>query len=350
MMLALEHDGALDIPPGDADFQVSDDFTVPVDLDLLAIYPHAHYLGHVLEGYATLPDGSRKWLIRITDWDPAWQAVYHYAAPVFLPRGTVISMRYHFDNSATNVRNPNQPPKRVRNGNQATDEMAHLSLQVLPRGGEAERNLFEESVMRHRLEKYPGDFAAQFNLGVLMLDRMRSAEAVGYLRGAVAARPGNPVALNTLGAALFSAGNVNEAAGLFERAVEANPHDTNARTNLASALIKEQRWEPAAVELRQVLEDKPDDSGVRQKLGDVLRLLGYVSAQKGSLDAAVTYWRESLRYRQNDAAMHNDLGEVLGRLGRAREAVAEFEAALRIDPKLENARRNLAAARARSGR
>jgi tetratricopeptide (TPR) repeat protein len=347
MMLPLEHDGALDIPAGDPDFQVSDDFTVPVDLDVLAVYPHAHYLGHVLEGYATLPNGSQKWLVRITDWDPSWQGVYHYAAPVFLPRGTVISMRYHYDNSAANVRNPNHPPKRVRNGNQATDEMAHLSLQVLPRGAQEQRTELQEAIIYHRLEKYPGDFMAQFNLGVMMLDRGRNADAIRYLRGAVAARPSNPVALNMLGAALFSAGDVNESAGLFERAVEANPHFTIAHSNLASALIKEQRWEPAAGELRQVLEDKPDDSEAQQKLGDVLRLLGYINAQKGSLDATISYWRESLRYRPNDAALHNDLGEVLARMGRMREAVPEFEAALRIDPKQEKAKQNLQAARAR---
>jgi Flp pilus assembly protein TadD len=345
MMLPLEHDGALDIPPGNADFEVSDDFTVPVDLDLLAVYPHAHYLGHVLEGYATLPDGSRKWLVRIPDWDPSWQGVYHYAAPVFLPRGTVISMRYHYDNSAANVRNPNQPPKRVRNGNQATDEMAHLSLQVLPRGTQEQRTELQEAIMRHRLEKYPGDFTAQFNLGVLMLNQRRNINAINYLRGAVGARPGNAVALNTLGAALFSSGEVNEAAGFFERAVEADPHSGDAHANLASAFIKMQRWEAAAGELRQVIEDNPEDGAARQKLGDVLRLLGYVSAQKGLLDQAVAYWRESLRYRENDAAMHNDLGEVLARMGRTREAVPEFEAALRIDPKQETARRNLLAAR-----
>ena len=101
-----------------------------MDMDLLAVYPHAHYLGHLLEGYATLPGGTRKWLIRIPDWDPNWQAVYRYRNPCFCPRERVISMRYHYDNSAANPRNPNQPPQRVRGGNRATDEMAHLWLQV----------------------------------------------------------------------------------------------------------------------------------------------------------------------------------------------------------------------------
>ena len=149
-----------------------------------------------------LPDGSRKWLIRIPNWDVNWQAVYRYRAPVFLPKGTVVSMRFHYDNSDGNPRNPNHPARRVRGGNRATDEMGHLWLQVLPRGAEDRRMELQEAIMRHRLEKYPGDFSAQFNLGALRLARGDAAGAVTYLRGAVAAQPDQPVALNTLGAAL----------------------------------------------------------------------------------------------------------------------------------------------------
>jgi tetratricopeptide (TPR) repeat protein len=349
MLLQLEHDGALDIPPGDADFPVSDDFVVPMDMDALAVYPHAHYLGHVLEGYATLPGGARQWLIRIPDWDPNWQSVYRYKEPVFLPKGAVVSMRYRYDNSAANPRNPNQPPRRVRGGNRATDEMAHLWLQVLPRGVEDRRMELQEAIMLHRLEKYPGDFTSQFNLGALLLARGGNADAIRYLRGAVATRPDHPVALNTLGAALLSAGNVNDAAGFFERALKANPRYTNARYNLANALAEQQRWEQAAGEFRKVLADNPDDAGARQHLGEVLRLWGDQRAQQGNLEEAATHLRDSLDFRQDDAVLHSDLGALLARLGRIREAVPEFEAALRLDPNLETARRNLQAARARLG-
>lgn len=349
MLLQLENDGALDIPPGDADFPVSDDFVAPMDMDVLAVYPHAHYLGRLLEGYATLPGGARRWLIRIPDWDPNWQAVYRYKEPVFLPKGTVISMRYRYDNSDANQRNPNQPPKRVRGGNQATDEMAHLWLQVLPRGGEDRRMELQEAIMRHRLDKYPGDFTSQFNLGALMLARGAIAGAVTYLRGAIAARPDHPVALNTLGAALLSNGNVSDAAGLFERALAANPRYTNARYNLANALALEQHWEPAAAEFRKVLAEDPQDAGARQHLGEVLRLWGDEKAKAGRLEEAAARLRESLEFRANDAPLHSDLGALLARLGRFREAVPEFETALRLDPNLETARRNLQAARARLG-
>jgi hypothetical protein len=308
MLLQMEHDGALDIPAGDVDFPVRDDFTVPMDMDVLAVYPHAHYLGHLLEGYATLPGGTRKWLVRIPDWDPNWQAVYRYTEPVFLPKGSVISMRYHYDNSAANPRNPNHPPKRVLGGNQATDEMAHLWLQVLPRGAEDRRMELQEAIMLHRLEKYPGEFTSQFNLGALMLARGDHADAVTYLRGAVAAKPENPVALNTLGAAMLSAGNVNDAAGLFERALKANPRYTNARYNLANALAEQQRWEPAAAEFRKVLGETPGDPGARQHLGEVLRLWGDERAKAGSLEEAAAHLRESLDFRQGDAVLHSDLG------------------------------------------
>lgn len=97
ILIQLENDNALNIPPGDRDFVISDDFRLPVNVDALAIYPHAHYLGKLLVAYARLSDGTRKWLIRIPDWNLNWQAVYRYRQPVFLPKGTVISMRFHYD-------------------------------------------------------------------------------------------------------------------------------------------------------------------------------------------------------------------------------------------------------------
>jgi Flp pilus assembly protein TadD len=346
MLLQLEHDSALDIPGGAQDFLAGDDFRVPMDMDVLAIYPHAHYLGHLLEGYATLPGGSRKWLIRIPDWDVNWQAVYRYTTPVFLPKGSVVSMRFHYDNSDGNPRNPNHPAKRVRGGNQATDEMGHLWLQVLPRGAEDRRMELQEAIMRHRLDKYPGDFSACFNLGALQLARGNAAEAIPFLHNAVEARPDQPVALNTLGAALLKTGSASDAVVTFERALRLNPRYTNARYNLANALAEGQHWERAAAQFQQVLDETPDDAGAREHLGDVLRLWGDDLVAAARLDDAASRYRESLRFRADDAALHSDLGVVLAKLGQYREAIPEFETALRLDPLLDTAKRNLQAARA----
>ncbi|MFL6452319.1 MAG: ascorbate-dependent monooxygenase [Bryobacteraceae bacterium] len=117
MLVQLEHDGAIKIPPGTSNFVITDELTLPVDSKVLAIYPHAHYLGKVIEAWATLPGGHREWLIRIPDWDINWQAVYEYKHPVLLQKGTKVEMRITYDNSTSNGRNPNHPPRPVRAGN-----------------------------------------------------------------------------------------------------------------------------------------------------------------------------------------------------------------------------------------
>ena len=105
MLLQLEHDGAIDIPPGSTTFAITDQLTLAVGIDLLRIYPHAHYLGKQVEAWARLPDGIKRPLIKINNWDINWQAVYTYSEPVHLPKGTTVAMRITYDNSAANVRN-----------------------------------------------------------------------------------------------------------------------------------------------------------------------------------------------------------------------------------------------------
>ena len=76
-----------------------------------------------------LPDGTRRTLIKIDNWDFNWQGTYEFANEVALPKGTKIEMAAHFDNSAGNPRNPSKPPIEVHWGEQTTDEMCIGFLQ-----------------------------------------------------------------------------------------------------------------------------------------------------------------------------------------------------------------------------
>jgi hypothetical protein len=163
MLLQLDRDDALDIPAGQSRFIVTDEMKLPVDVHLLGIYPHAHYLGKEMQCWAILPDQKKLWLISIHNWDIDRQSVYTYKKPISLPRGTVLHMRYTYDNSPANPHNPHTPPVRVRAGNRSEDEMAHLWLQVLPIGENREnqpdpRLILEEAWMRNRLSKTPDDY------------------------------------------------------------------------------------------------------------------------------------------------------------------------------------------------
>ncbi|MBV9500566.1 MAG: tetratricopeptide repeat protein, partial [Acidobacteriaceae bacterium] len=314
----------------------------PIDLKVLAVYPHAHYLATLMEAYATLPDGTRKWLVRIPHWDLNWQGVYRLKNPLTLPKGTVVSMRYHYDNSAANPMNPNHPPKRVKGGNQATDEMSHFWLQVLPVGEGDQRAALQEAVMTRRLEKYPGDFAANFNLGDLMMDQNNPSAAVPYFRMAVLADPDSAIAAGELGAALFAVDNVFEAEQQFRRALVLDPKYTDARYNLASVEANNGQWADAAKDFQQVLNGNPNHKNARQHLGEVLFMWGDELAESGNYEQAVQRYRGSLAIRPDDPDLHFQLATALTQLGRFNEAKTEFETVLRLKPESQDARQALA--------
>jgi hypothetical protein len=131
------------IPPGDSAYKVTDHFTVPVDVLVYAIFPHAHYVCKDMLGYAVLPDGTRRTLIHIPDWNFDWQQQYAYPAPLRLPAGTRLEMEFTYDNSEDNPRNPNHPPRRVEWGPSSSDEMAGLHLAVAAASGDDADELSE---------------------------------------------------------------------------------------------------------------------------------------------------------------------------------------------------------------
>ena len=80
---------ALRIPAGDANYIERASVTVPTDITALAATPHMHLLGQGnVELTATLPDETKKKLVRVDDWDFNWQMTYVFKEPIKLPKGT----------------------------------------------------------------------------------------------------------------------------------------------------------------------------------------------------------------------------------------------------------------------
>ena len=118
----------LDIPAGQADYTIKDSLTLPVDTDLIAVGAHAHYIGRSMEAVATLPDGTRKTVFRISHWDFNWQDQYVYRQPVRLPAGTKLEATIVWDNSSSNPNNPFSPPRRITWGEESQDEMGSVGF------------------------------------------------------------------------------------------------------------------------------------------------------------------------------------------------------------------------------
>lgn len=138
----------VDIPAGKAGFKITDSFTLPVDVDLVGVGAHAHYLGKTMKATATLPDGTEKKLFSIQDWDFNWQGQYLYKEFVRLPKGTVVRSEITWDNSANNPRNPSDPPVRVKWGEGSKDEMGAVNFRILA-ANEADVPKLREALQTH---------------------------------------------------------------------------------------------------------------------------------------------------------------------------------------------------------
>jgi tetratricopeptide (TPR) repeat protein/mono/diheme cytochrome c family protein len=308
ILLQLENDRLLDIPPGEKHFVVTDDFTLPVDVDLLAIYPHAHYLGKDLQAIAKFPDGRSETLIHIPDWNLNWQAVYRYAQPVKLPKGTTISMKFAYDNSDANVRNPNDPPQRAVAGNRAVDEMAHLWLQVLPeisaQANRDPRTEILEAMARHNLQKNPEDFEAHYNLAALLMRRGEIAEAIPHFAEANRIRPNQPTVNNAFGAALLAAGRTEESVPHLTAALNARPDYFDARYNLGNALASLGDFRGALMQFQAAVRINPQDANAEANLGSAF-------AEIGDSKQARLHYQRALQLNPNHELAKENLQQLL---------------------------------------
>jgi mono/diheme cytochrome c family protein len=133
MMDLLLIDMKIDIPPGEPAYRTRAELTLPIDMEVLGTFPHMHLIGREFRLTAHPPGGGDPIsLLRIDDWDFNWQTYYQYTSPMKLPKGTRIVMEATHDNSASNLRNPASPPRRVQWGEQTENEMSLAFLQVMP--------------------------------------------------------------------------------------------------------------------------------------------------------------------------------------------------------------------------
>jgi tetratricopeptide (TPR) repeat protein len=346
MLLQLENDRAIDIPPGDKNFIVKDDFTLLLDVEVLAVYPHAHYLGKDLQGYAILPDGKKKWLIRIKDWNLDWQGVFRYAKPVFLPKGSTVCMQWTYDNSSTNLRNPNQPPRRVMAGNQATDEMSHLWLQVLPANDSGlkvdPRLILQEAMMRHRVRSDPTDYIVRYNLGSVLQILGKLDESAEEYRRVLRLRPNDPVARNSLGSVLQLQGKTEEAIQEYREVLRGAPGYSDAEYNLGRALVAQGKLDQASASFGVVLRAHPENANAHHSLGLVFQL-------QGNNEEAIQEYREVLRLQPGYSDPEYNLGRALLAQGKIEPAIASFGAVLRAYPQDPDAHHSLGLAFAERG-
>jgi len=337
---------SIDIPAGVQAYLVEDRYVLPVDVDAISVYPHAHYLATEMTGVAALPDGTRVPLLTIKQWDIKWQDQYRYATPVPLPKGTTVSMRFVYDNSDRNTNNPARPAHRVRWGAKSTDEMGALWLEVIPRRSEDAARLEADQDERGlradiagaetQVHANPNDAAAHNYLATKYLQGGRIPEAIGQLEQALRINASDAEAHSNLGSILQGQGHLDEASRHIREAVRLKPADDRVRFNLGNLLLASGRPDDAIGEFRRVVAINPDNADAHFNLA---MLLG----PRNQLEEAVRHLTRVIDINPRNADAHRNLAVALSLEGKLDEAIAHDRAALRLQPDSSAVRQHLQA-------
>ena len=324
----------IDIPAGESNYVIEDSYQTPVDIEVLNVYAHAHYLGRSVEGWAVLPGGERRDLLRIEDWSFDWQDEYRYREPVGLPRGSRIFMRFSYDNSAGNPRNPSHPPKRVTYGWKTFEEMGDLWFQVLPKD-RADREILAQDFLRKerlaqlaglkkQLEINPGDLGKRNDLGYWNLQAGRLPEAIRAFEQVLEGDPGSVFAWHNLGLAWNLQGETAKAATAYHHAIEADPAHAPSLNNLAVVLVNTGRADEAERHLRQAILIQP-------RYVEAYGNLGAILVSFARIEDAVAVYQQAVEIDPGYGPVHYNLAGLHRKAGNIEAARRHYQAAAASD-------------------
>jgi hypothetical protein len=258
----------IDLPAGEARYAIEDSFVLPVDATLISIYPHAHYLAKLMNADAVFADGTRLAILRIDDWDFSWQDEYRLKQALALPSGTRLEMRYVYDNSAANPRNPKSPPSRVLYGPNSSDEMGDLWLALLAKNP-TDTELLEQALARKDLRAHqagyelslrldPKSVSSHMGLGSIYLAEGNQARAAEQFRRAFELDANCADAMFNLGTIAMARNDLPAAIQAFDAALQASPFYPEAWNNRGVAALSRQDLVSAIDSFQRALAQYPE--------------------------------------------------------------------------------------------
>jgi tetratricopeptide (TPR) repeat protein len=175
----------------------------------------------------------------------------------------------------------------------------------------------EGALWRDTLAKNPASWMAHNNLGHLLARHQKTEEAIRHYREALRLRPGN---------ALLRQGKAAEAEAALRRALAAEPTHLNARNNLSQALLAQGRLNEAVRELEDLIRREPRYAPAHANLGGALLLMG------APMPKAAEHFERALGLDPRLAEARFNLALLHTALGSHAEAIALLREGLRRQP------------------
>lgn len=116
--------GVFKLPAGERDIAVKSELEPTRTVRIWGLLPHTHLRGVKWQYEVVKPDGTKTVVLDVPRYDFNWQTYYFFATPLELTAGSRLVSTAWYDNSATNVHNPDAT-KDVWWGEQTWEEMQY---------------------------------------------------------------------------------------------------------------------------------------------------------------------------------------------------------------------------------
>jgi eukaryotic-like serine/threonine-protein kinase len=179
-------------------------------------------------------------------------------------------------------------------------------------------------------QAYPCDFWINLRLGIVVFERNRPGEAVGYFQAALAVRPNAAIVRNNLGRALDETGRKEEALEQFRKGVLLDPASGEVRLNFSLALWRLGRHDEAIDQLPVAIRLNPDAVILSTALGRSLEF-------KGRHVEALTQHQRAVAKDPKNAEAQKELRKFLIGQGHPDEAKKAWVAAIMANPQQHEA-------------
>ncbi|HZI82776.1 MAG TPA: tetratricopeptide repeat protein [Casimicrobiaceae bacterium] len=199
------------------------------------------------------------------------------------------------------------------------------------------------SIYRRLLADDPGHADAAHLLGLVHFRNHDFDSAIRLIREAIEREPDNPIFQGNLGNVLKDAARPAEAVAAYRRALELDPRYAEIHNNLGYLLCVGGMIDEGIGHYREAIGLRPKNFRPHYNLGNALFATG-----KGG--EAVAALREATRLNPGFAEAWDHLGTALQRLGRGAEAEASFRRWIEIEPESADAFHALALELQRQGR
>jgi tetratricopeptide (TPR) repeat protein len=219
------------------------------------------------------------------------------------------------------------------------DALAHLNLaELLVLAGRKDEALQEYAEVVHL---QPGSPGVQFSMADLLLGQGKFEEAATHFSEAVRLQKDFPEAFAGLGRALALQGKFGSAETQFREALRFSPTNVEWQVTLASTLMMTGKTNDAKAAYARALQLDP-------RLVEHNIQAGKTFAAQGQFEAALARFSTAVELNPDNAEGQENLGLTLGQLSKVDEAIPHFQKLIELRPDAE-AYHHLALARLMQG-